>query len=205
MKSASLANARLNKGLLKLTTKDQITRDMTIDLILGKYPQKSQRIAQELSNAGLQCVGCQASTWETLEVGMLGHGYSDDEIESLLKTLNQVIEEKSDPTTISMTKRAAEKFKAILSADKKEGWALRFADKPGGCGGFEYVLDFSEKPTDNDETFDSQGVKIFVNRKMLQRLLGCEIDYLEGLMGSGFKVTNPNVKGSCSCGSSQSY
>ncbi len=205
MKSVSPANARLNKGLLKLTTKEPITRDMTIDSILGKYPQKSQRIAQELSNAGLQCVGCQASTWETLEVGMLGHGYSEDEIESLLKKLNGVIEEKSDPTTISMTKRAAKKFKTILAADKKEGWSLRFADKPGGCGGFEYILDFSEKPMDDDEIFNSQDVKIFVNRKMLQRLLGCEIDYLEGLMGSGFKVTNPNVKGSCSCGSSQSY
>lgn len=178
---------------------------MTIDEILGKHPQKSQRIAQELSNAGLQCVGCQASTWETLEVGMLGHGYGEEEIEKLLQQLNAIIEEETDPSTITMTKRAAEKFKGILSSDKKEGWALRFADKPGGCGGFEYVLDFSEKAQEEDEIFQSHGVEIHVNRKMLGRLLGCEIDYLEGLMGAGFKVTNPNVKGSCSCGNSQSY
>ncbi|MCB1110444.1 MAG: iron-sulfur cluster assembly accessory protein [Chlamydiia bacterium] len=186
-------------------SKKTITRDMTIDTIFGKYPQKSQRIAQELSNAGLQCVGCQASTWETLEVGMLGHGYGEEEIEALLKRLNELLEEESDPTTISLTKRAAEKFKGILEADKRTGWALRFADKPGGCGGFEYILDFSEAAQEDDEVFESHGVKIHVHKKMLGRLLGCEIDYLEGLMGSGFKVTNPNVKGSCSCGNSQSY
>lgn len=178
---------------------------MTIDAILAKFPQKSQRIAQELTNAGLHCVGCQAATYETLEVGMLGHGFHEEDVEALLKKLNAAIQEETDPSTITLTKRGAEKFKEILAADKKEDWALRFSDKPGGCGGFEYVLDFSEKATSEDVIFESSGVEIHVNKKMLHRLLGCEIDYLEGLMGAGFKVTNPNVKGSCSCGNSQSY
>ncbi len=178
---------------------------MPIDEILSKFPEKSQRIAQELTNAGLHCVGCQAATWETLEVGMMGHGFGEDEIEALLRRLNALIKEEVDTSTISMTETAAEKFKAILAADKKEGWGLRFADKPGGCGGFEYVLDFSEKEKEDDQIFHSHGVAIYVNKKMLHRLMGCQIDYLEGLMGSGFKVTNPNVKGSCSCGNSQSY
>ncbi|MCP5505818.1 MAG: iron-sulfur cluster assembly accessory protein [Chlamydiales bacterium] len=188
-----------------MTTKDQITREMTIDAILGTYPERSQRIAQELTNAGLHCVGCQAATWETLEVGMMGHGFGEEEIETLLTKLNAILEEEIDVTTISLTETAAERFKAILKNDKKEGWGLRFADKPGGCGGYEYILDFAETQKEDDERFDSHGVPIFVNRKMLPRLMGCQIDYLEGLMGSGFKVTNPNVKGSCSCGNSQSY
>ena len=188
-----------------MSTKAWISKEMTIDEILGKYPQKSQRIAQELSSAGLECVGCQASTWETLEVGMLGHGFGEEEITTLLEKLNNILEEKSDPTTISLTPRAAEKFKEILKADHKEGWGLRFADKPGGCGGYEYILDFSKGAQKDDEVFASEGVEIHVHKKMLHRLLGCEIDYLEGLMGSGFKVSNPNVKGSCSCGNSQSY
>ncbi len=188
---------------------------MTIDEILSRYPERSQRIAQELTNAGLNCVGCQAATWETLEVGMMGHGFGDGEIEGLLKRLNDLIEEEIDDSTISMTERAAKKFKEILAADKKEGWGLRFADKPGGCGGFEYALDFSDKAKEDDQIFHAHGVDIYVNKKMLHRLMGCQIDYLEGLMGSGFKVTNPNVsgfkvtnpnvKGSCSCGNSQSY
>lgn len=178
---------------------------MTIDEILGSFPERSQRIAQELTNAGLHCVGCQAATWETLEVGMMGHGFGEEEIEALIVKLNEILEEEIDISTISMTEAAAEKFKAILMSDKKEGWGLRFGDKPGGCGGFEYILDFAEAQKDDDERFESHGVSIYVNQKMLHRLMGCQIDYLEGLMGSGFKVTNPNVKGSCSCGNSQSY
>lgn len=178
---------------------------MTIDEILGKFPERSQRIAQELTNAGLHCVGCQGATWETLEVGMMGHGFGEEEIEGLVKKLNGVLEEEIDTSTITMTEAAATRFKAILMSDQKEGWGLRFADKPGGCGGFEYVLEFAETQKADDERFESHGVAIYVNRKMLPRLMGCQIDYLEGLMGSGFKITNPNVKGSCSCGNSQSY
>ena len=178
---------------------------MTIQEILGTFPEKSQRIAQALTNAGLHCVGCHAATWETLEVGMIGHGFDEKALNDLVDQLNQILAEKVDPSTITLTKRAAEQFQNILKQDQKEGWGLRFGDKPGGCGGFEYILDFAEKETDDDQVFESEGVKIYVNRKMLHRLMGCQIDYLEGLMGSGFKVTNPNVKGSCSCGNSQSY
>lgn len=188
-----------------MTIKDQITRDMTIDTIFGSYPERSQRIAQELTNAGLHCVGCQAATWETLEVGMIGHGFGDEEIETLLAKLNAILKEELDGSTISLTETAAKQFKTILKNDRKEGWGLRFGDKPGGCGGYEYILDFAETQKEDDERFESHGVPIYVNRKMLTRLMGCQIDYLEGLMGSGFKVTNPNVKGSCSCGNSQSY
>lgn len=185
--------------------KPHVTRDTTIDALFSQFPEKGQRLAQELTNAGLQCVGCQAATWETLEVGMLGHGFEEEAIDALIGRLNEIIDEEVDPTTITLTKRAAERFQAILKQDRREGWALRFADKPGGCGGFEYVLDFSETSSEDDTVFTSHGVNIHVKTKMLSRLLGCEIDYLEGLMGAGFKVTNPNVKGSCSCGNSQSY
>jgi iron-sulfur cluster assembly protein len=40
---------------------------------------------------------------------------------------------------------------------------------------------------------------------MLKRLLGCVIDYVDGLQGAGFKISNPNAKASCGCGSSQGY
>lgn len=185
--------------------KELIHGEMTISDIFSNFPQKGQRLAQAMTSAGLHCVGCQAATWETLEVGMLGHGFGNEEIKALLSKLNAILEENSDPTTITMTQRAAERFLKILQEEKKDKWALRFADKPGGCGGFEYILDFSEKLEDTDTLFTSYGVNIHINKEVLPRLLGCEIDYLEGLNDSGFKVTNPNVKGSCSCGNSQSY
>lgn len=190
---------------MKKKQEKRITRDMTIDDIFSGFPGKAQKLSQEITNAGLQCVGCQASTWETLEVGMLGHGFSEESIDALIDRLNEILAIEIDESTITLTKRAASKFKTILEQDGKLGWALRFGDKPGGCGGFEYELDFSKEPDEDDEIFESNGISIHVKKKMVYRLMGCEIDYLDGLMGAGFKVTNPNVKGSCSCGSSQSY
>lgn len=184
---------------------DQITRQMTIEEILSSFPQKSQKLAQELTNTGLQCVGCGAATWETLEAGMLSHGFSEEEINELVFRLNSILEEELDATTISLTKRAADKFRKILEDEGKHGWGLRFGDKAAGCSGFEYVLDYSQKAKTDDKVFLSHGLEIHINEKIIERLLGSEIDYVDGLNGSGFKISNPNVKGGCGCGKSQSY
>ncbi len=183
----------------------QITRDMTIEEILNSFPHKSQKLAQVMTKAGLHCVGCQAATWETLEAGVLGHGMSEDVLESLLAQLNAVLEEKIDPTKITLTPRAAQKYQSILQEEGKDGYGLRFGDMAGGCSGFEYILDYSESPTEDDQVFVSEGIEIHVNKHMISRLLGCEIDYVDGLHGSGFKISNPNARGSCGCGKSQSY
>ena len=53
---------------------DQITKDMTIDEIFTKFPGRGQKLAQEMQNAGLNCVGCGASVWETLEDITAGTG-----------------------------------------------------------------------------------------------------------------------------------
>lgn len=188
-----------------MAVKEKITRDMTIEEIFAQFPHKSQKLAQEVTNTGLHCVGCQAATWETLEAGMLGHGFSEQEINALVQRLNAILEEETDPTTISLTKRAADKYKAILAEEGKEGWSLRFGDKAAGCSGFEYVLDYSQKAEPTDQVFQSQGMEVHVDKAAVSRLLGSEIDYVDGLNGSGFKITNPNVRSSCGCGKSQSY
>lgn len=185
--------------------KESISKDMTIEDIFTKFPQKAQKLAQAITNAGLHCVGCQASTWETLEAGMLGHGYSEDEIDGLVEHLNEILKEEVDLNTIQMTKRAAEKFIEILKEEGKEGWNLRFGDQAAGCSGFEYVLDFSKEAKADDEVFQSHGLQIHVNKKMVSRLMGSEIDFIDSLNHSGFKISNPNAKGSCGCGKSQSY
>ena len=63
-----------------------IHRDMTIEEIFKQFPHKSQKLAQEITNSGLHCVGCSAATWETVEAGMMSHGCSDDEIDSLIES-----------------------------------------------------------------------------------------------------------------------
>ncbi len=186
-------------------TQERVVREMTIEEIFTRFPHKSQRLAQEITNAGLHCVGCQAATWETLEAGMLGHGFPEAAVDQLVERLNAILQEESDPSSISLTKRAADKYRQILTEDGRPGWGLRFGDRAAGCSGFEYVLDYSEKAQPTDTVFSSQGIEIHVESKAAERLLGSEIDYVDGLNGSGFKVSNPNVKSSCGCGKSQSY
>ena len=183
----------------------QIHRELTIEQIFAKFPHKSQKLAQEMTNSGLHCVGCGAATWETLEAGMLSHGFAEEEIDDMVNRLNGILGEESDANAISMTQRAAEKFKKILAEDGRVGWGLRFADRAAGCSGFEYVLDYSETAQPDDQVFLSHGVEIHVSKAVIDRLMGSEIDYVDGLNGSGFKISNPNVKGACGCGKSQSY
>ena len=88
---------------------DQVTRGMTIEDIFTKFPQKSQKLAQEMTNTGLHCVGCGAAVWETLEGGMLGHGFPEEAIDALVGRLNAILAQEMNPNTISMTKSAVEK------------------------------------------------------------------------------------------------
>lgn len=184
---------------------ERIEKEMTIDEIFQKFPSKAPRLAQELTSAGLNCVGCSAATWETLEAGMYGHGMQEEEVESLVAKLNAILEEKFDPNTVTITKRALEKYLAILKEEGKEGWGLRLGEKAAGCSGFEYFLDYSKAPKEDDLVIESVGLQIHINNASSNRLMGSVIDYVDGLTGSGFKVTNPNVKSSCGCGSSHGY
>jgi iron-sulfur cluster insertion protein len=103
---------------------------------------------------------------------------------------------------ISITTLAADKVKEISQSEGLEGQGLRLRVVGGGCAGFQYDLYFEDKPTDLDEQFESHGVKLFVDPLSYQYLDGTEIDYVEGAHGSGFKFGNPNVSGTCGCGSS---
>ena len=188
-----------------MSEEQTIDRQMTISDIISKFPSKSQRIAQAMTNAGLHCTSCSAATWETLEAGMLGHGMAETEIERLVAELNQILAEKVNFETITVTPLAAEKFNLFAKQEGFEKTCLRFGDMAGGCGGFQYLLDFCEKPEEDDVTYEASGITVCVKKNIVGRLLGSVIDYVDGLNGSGFKISNPQVKSSCGCGTSQNY
>lgn len=104
--------------------------------------------------------------------------------------------------SISITDKAAEKVKEIATEEGLHGQGLRLRVIGGGCAGFNYDLYFEDKPTSMDEEFESKGIKMFVDPLSFQYLEGTEIDYVEGLYGSGFKFQNPNVTSTCGCGQS---
>jgi len=195
----------LFKGYHMSTSNITIHRQMTIEEILSLFPHKAQRLSHEITSAGLHCVGCHAATWETLEAGMMGHGMNNEAIERLLGRLNALLLEEVDASTITMTPRASAKYTQILADEGKAGYGVRFAEKMAGCNGFEYILDYSEKAGADDVIFVSNGIEIHVQKDMVSRLLGAEIDFIDGLQGSGFKISNPNARSSCGCGTSHGY
>ena len=70
---------------------NQINKDMTMDEIFQKYPDKIEKITETALSYGLHCSGCFASTFETLEQGVIGHGMSEKDLNNLLKDLNELI------------------------------------------------------------------------------------------------------------------
>lgn len=186
-------------------TRKEIRRDQTIAQIFADYPQHAQKLAQELARAGLNCVGCQGSNWETLEAGFFSHGGNEEALLKLIGRLNNVLAESFDLSTVGLTERAAKKFAEICAEEGKAGWGMRLEEVPAGCSGYEHHLDFCEAAEAGDETFTHFGVSVFVKQANLARLRGSVIDFVEGLNGAGFKVSNPNVKSSCGCGTSHSY
>ena len=106
---------------------------------------------------------------------------------------------------LGLTSKAAEKVKEIRTAENiEETLGLRLRVVGGGCSGFSYDLYF-DPAQDGDKTFDSNGVQLVVDQMSLMYLMGTEVDYIEGLHGAGFKFNNPNVTGSCGCGSSVKF
>jgi iron-sulfur cluster insertion protein len=103
---------------------------------------------------------------------------------------------------ITVTERAAAKVKEIADAEGLAGQGLRLRVIGGGCAGFSYDLYFEDAVGEMDEQFESRGVKLYVDPLSYQYLENTEIDYVEGVHGSGFKFNNPNTKGTCGCGSS---
>ena len=113
-----------------------------------------------------------------------------------------VEENQRDLEMITITDKAAAKVKEIADAEALAGQGLRLRVIGGGCAGFSYDLYFEDQVGEMDEQFESNGVKLFVDPLSFQYLESTEIDYVEGIHGSGFKFNNPNVKGTCGCGSS---
>ncbi len=99
--------------------------------------------------------------------------------EGAIKQLQQIKEEKGVP----------------------DDYGLRVGVKGGGCSGFSYILGFDSKK-EEDDLYESNGIKILMNKAHALYLLGIEIDFVQGLDNRGFTFNNPNATDTCGCGTS---
>lgn len=105
---------------------------------------------------------------------------------------------------IELTERAAKEVKTILEQQSLplDATYLRLGVRGGGCSGFSYSLDLTEAKTEQDEEFDSHGVKMVCDPKSYIYLDGVTLDFKDEVMGRGFVFNNPNASHTCGCGSS---
>ena len=106
------------------------------------------------------------------------------------------------PKAISLTDRAAERIKLIMSRAETPTVGVRLGVKNGGCAGMEYTMDYAEARDPLDEVVEDKGVMILIEPKAVLFLLGTQMDYEEGVMSSGFIFDNPNQTDACGCGES---
>ena len=103
---------------------------------------------------------------------------------------------------ISLTPNAVNAVRDLLTKRDLTGYALRVFVQGGGCSGFQYGMALDDRIREEDLTFEYDGVKVVVDEISIDYLRGASIDYVEDIMGSGFKIENPNAVSSCGCGSS---
>lgn len=103
--------------------------------------------------------------------------------------------------SISLTASAAERVRSHLHS-RGRGLGLRLGVKETGCSGFSYVVEYADASRPDDLVFDTEGVKVYVDRSNLQLLDGTRIDFVREGLNESFRFDNPNVKAECGCGES---
>ena len=102
---------------------------------------------------------------------------------------------------ITLTDRAANHVQNYL-AKRGRGVGVRFGVRTTGCSGMAYKLEFVDAAGAEDQTFESHGVKVFVDPKSLVYIDGTELDFVREGLNEGFKFNNPQEKDKCGCGES---
>jgi iron-sulfur cluster assembly protein len=104
-------------------------------------------------------------------------------------------------TLVSLTENAAKQISIIM---KKQGFDkfLRISVQGGGCSGFQYKYDFSDIADKDDLIVEKNGAKVLIDIISLEFLTGATIDFTDELIGSSFKINNPNATAGCGCGTS---
>ena len=103
---------------------------------------------------------------------------------------------------ITVTEAATQKIKSLLEEQGKPEYGLRVGVMGGGCSGFQYNLAFEDSAGEMDQVIETGGVRVFIDAKSCLYLNGVTLDYADGLMGTGFKIHNPNARSTCGCGES---
>ncbi|MDA9424380.1 HesB/IscA family protein [Bradyrhizobium sp. CCBAU 53380] len=103
---------------------------------------------------------------------------------------------------INLTDSAVNALKSAISSSQHPAGGLRVMIEAGGCNGFKYKMGLAEEPKPDDTVIECSGLKVFVDNKSQEHLVGTTIDFVVAPENSGFIFHNPNATANCSCGKS---
>ena len=121
--------------------------------------------------------------------------------EELASTPSNRLQRGYRTMSVTLTEAAARHVSAFLTKRGK-GIGLRLGVKTSGCSGMAYKLEFADVVNDDDQVWESHGVKVIVDAKSLPYIDGTELDYVREGLQEGFKYNNPQEKERCGCGKS---
>ncbi len=104
-------------------------------------------------------------------------------------------------TNVTLSASAAKQINAIMAKQGVNRF-MRVAVEGGGCSGFQYKFDFDDAAASDDIVLERDGARVLIDEMSLEFLAGSEIDYAHELIGSAFKIHNPNATAGCGCGTS---
>jgi iron-sulfur cluster assembly accessory protein len=102
---------------------------------------------------------------------------------------------------VVLTEAAARRVAEIMKTEAP-GSVLRVGVDGGGCSGFQYTYTVTTERAEDDLVLEREGATVLVDQISLEYLRGCQIDFIDDLMGRMFKISNPAATASCGCGSS---
>ena len=118
-------------------------------------------------------------------------------------TLMQETEQALDETSIlSISQTAADKLQKLLIEKNIPDYGLRVFVAGGGCSGLQYGMAFEKEAREFDHVIETHGIRLYVDPTSSEYLFDASIDYVDNLMGGGFRIENPNAVSSCGCGHS---
>ena len=103
---------------------------------------------------------------------------------------------------IKATEAAGGQVRKLLDKHQKPAGALRISIVGGGCSGLSYKMDLADAPKKGDIVVETAGAKILVDQKSALYVTGSSLDYVDAMIGGGFRMKNPNATATCSCGES---
>jgi len=104
---------------------------------------------------------------------------------------------------ITLTDKAATELRDLINGQDKADAALRVWVQGGGCSGLSYGMALDDSaPEEDDNVFDQSGIRIYIDSLSLRYMDGASVDYVDDVLGGGFKIENPNAQSTCGCGSS---